>query len=124
MPMIDAGDGCLLNVSVDGRERGPGLVGDGGDGEERRRGGRVDRFGRLDRRAGQGGEGGRGGLARRRGSGQRQGEEGEARRRPPAPAPPCRAKSAQSHAHVPRRVTRAEHAASAGHFRGTIVPEA
>ncbi|OQW56172.1 MAG: 3-oxoadipate enol-lactonase [Proteobacteria bacterium SG_bin9] len=26
MPMIDAGDGCLLNVSVDGRESGPTLM--------------------------------------------------------------------------------------------------
>ena len=26
MPMIDAGDGCLLNVSVDGRENGPALM--------------------------------------------------------------------------------------------------
>ena len=26
MPMIDAGDGCLLNVSVDGRDSGPALM--------------------------------------------------------------------------------------------------
>src|SRR5947199_9089432 len=26
MPMIDAGDGCLLNVSIEGRERGPTLM--------------------------------------------------------------------------------------------------